>query len=791
MRSRAAWLPASAFLVVMLAGCGQGTPEIEACLTLPGVEPLHGSFSISDSAPLAESSGLVGQLLSLSLVADAKGDATPALDAQGLPLGATFTDNGDGTGLIRWAPGFENIENSPHMIRVTATYGDESAHSQSIEISVDVAFRERFAAGMEPTANRDCSWELVLDEPSSRASWSVIDGALHQKGKVESVRTFDGSYHRGAYALLPMEGNLSDYRFTVDATYLATQQANDIGVMFRYQDNDNYYRLSMNGRYGFTRLVSRVDGVFTPLAVNGRGYTPGEPLRFTVELEGSLIRVWVDGDPVFAVEDDALSSGTVALYTQDESAFDQVLIEAVSRTPSVTITSPFAHSVGVSDAIEATAVVSRAPPEARVEFSLDDGASTVVDSAAPYAADFASLFAGGYTVEAILRDADGKELARDTRPGVGVSGEYLVAIGDSITNGIGDRYSRDNRARNSRVLAVQGYQAPLVDLLERSLQRPVIVYNAGIGGDGSFRAAFERADSILARHPGSNTALVLLGTNDANRKVPSGLGCADQACDGTFKGNMQALLDTLTAAGKTVYVGHPPPLFGASSGGTPYTNPLSASRNETIQEYNAVIDSELNGANPGPDFFSFFLGPSVNRFSLFDDPLHPNALGHATIAHLWQNALNPGAPVPLPFLLDNLSRSATAPYLKQNLLQEGNAAYVDRSHRLTAIPSVLEEGVWINTADNDAGNTEDVYLSFDVAQRVKVYVAYDAAATSLPAWLGGYTDTGLTVGTDNPQAPSLRVHARAYDAGTIGLGGNMARGAVGANAHYLVFVKPL
>jgi hypothetical protein len=44
----------------------------------------------------------------------------------------------------------------------------------------------------------------------------------------------------------------------------------------------------------------------------------------------------------------------------------------------------------------------------------------------------------------------------------------------------------------------------------------------------------------------------------------------------------------------------------------------------------------------GPDFYDYFLGGGHNRFSLFSDIWHPNALGHVVMAHLWHNAINPG-----------------------------------------------------------------------------------------------------------------------------------------------------
>ena len=754
-------------------GAGLADTRTVAIAVLPANQP-------PVLAQIADQVVGVDELLTFSVVAsDADGPPPLTLAVAGLPADATFTDQGDGTGTFSWTPAFADISGSPHVVVFTASDGNAPSLSSSLQVEINVSFSEEFDAGVE-------RWVFVDDVPFSTASWVESNSTLQQLTKVESFSSFDGSYHRGTYAYLPSGDVLTDYRFSVDAVYLSTFQSNDIGVMFRYQDNDNYYRLSMNARYGFTRLEKKVGGNFVPLAVNGRGYTPGALLQLAVEARGSLISVWVDGDPVFAIEDDSLPSGTVALYTQDYSSFERAVLEPLSQVPAVILGAPVAYSVNASDSISASAAAPLAATGATVEFVVDDMLA-VEDNTAPYSADFAPLSAGDYVVEAILRDAGGAELGRDTNVRVGVGGEYFVAIGDSITNGIGDLYARDNQSASGRVYSVQGYQAKLVDLLDASLQRPTMVYNSGIGGDTSFNAAFLRVDSILERHPGSQKALVILGTNDASTSIPSGLGCAADACAGTFKGNMQALVDSLNAAGKTVYIAHPPPAFGSNP---PYSNPLNRSRNRRIQEYNEVIDNELSGANSGPELFSFFLSPAVNRLSLFRDGTHPNALGHLVIAHLWHDTLNPAAPVGLPFMLEGLGRSSQAPYLKQNLMQVGDVPYVDRSYRLTARPELLEDGVWISTADADSENTEDNYLSFDVARGVTVYVAYDADATLLPLWMDPFTDTGLLVGTDHPAAPSLRVYRRAYNAGTITLGGNMASGASGARAHYLVIIKP-
>ena len=56
-------------------------------------------------------------------VTTANPDGGPlTLDATGLPLGATFTDHGDGTGEFRWTPGFDQA--GAYSVNFTAERAD-------------------------------------------------------------------------------------------------------------------------------------------------------------------------------------------------------------------------------------------------------------------------------------------------------------------------------------------------------------------------------------------------------------------------------------------------------------------------------------------------------------------------------------------------------------------------------------------------------------------------------------------------------------------------------------------
>jgi hypothetical protein len=248
---------------------------------------------------------------------------------------------------------------------------------------------------------------------------------------------------------------------------------------------------------------------------------------------------------------------------------------------------------------------------------------------------------------------------------------------------------------------------------------------------------------------------------------------------------MQLLIDEVIGYGKLPVVGSVPPTFQKST----FPNPLNSERNLLIQRYNSVITSdELTGCDIGPDFFSFFLSPTYNRFSLFADGGHPNALGHAVMAYLWHNTLT-GEELE-PFILQGFEPSTIDPYLKQNLLEVGDTYYVDEEYTLTNIPPELNGGIWIMTANSERFNMESDYLFFSVDRNVEVYVGYDHGATAPPDWLkNNFESTGEVIGVTDPGTSVLDLYKAAFGLGTtITLGGNMAQGAAGASSSYVVIV---
>ena len=87
-----------------------------------------------------------------------------------------------------------------------------------------------------------------------------------------------------------------------------------MGLIFRYVDGDNYYRLSTDAQRNYRRLVKKQDGVFTTLWEDAAGYTVGEPFALVVDAIGSRLRGYINDVLLFDLMDSRHAAGQVGLY---------------------------------------------------------------------------------------------------------------------------------------------------------------------------------------------------------------------------------------------------------------------------------------------------------------------------------------------------------------------------------------------------------------------------------------------------------------------------------------------
>jgi lysophospholipase L1-like esterase len=473
-------------------------------------------------------------------------------------------------------------------------------------------------------------WTVVKDS-TKQPAWSVVNGVYQQSNDVGGVVQ---SFHRGTYAFYSADNALSfvNYRLTAQ---VKTAVRGSIGVLFRYTNNNNYYRFTINRSQGFAQLERKKNGSFKPLAANGRGPAINQFHTIGIEVVGSNIFVFLDGEGLFAATDSTLGSGSVALFATGNAEFDEVTVETISPAPRLIISKPVSYFVETTGSLAVAALARGVPAGGGVRFALDNQ-RTITDLSQPYSGTFTNVAAGNHIVSAVIVDGSSAHLpladpaAEETNVVVGARGKYFVGFGDSITNGFGDE--TDAASADGRNAGRGGYTPLLNDLLTANTGLPITVFNEGFGGTESGLGTangLSRLNSTKVRHPESNFWLVLFGTNDSKASVPSGKGLqpGNPGYAGTYKDFMQRIVNSLMTSGKTPVLAKVPFAVG-----------VTAARDQLIRDYNVVVD-ELVAANnlpvTPPDFYTYF----KQHQALLPDGIHPNGAGYEAMADLWLNAL--------------------------------------------------------------------------------------------------------------------------------------------------------
>jgi hypothetical protein len=178
----------------------------------------------------------------------------------------------------------------------------------------------------------------VVDEGtvSAPSAWQELGGVAQQTSNISGPGA-----HRPGTSLLRVTPTVAD---GVWSARVRNADDDGIGLLFRVQGNDTFYRFQMDAQQRFLRLEKVVGGVHTVLAQDlARGYDPLRWYHVEVAAMGPQLSVRLDGEQVLAAVDAALASGGVGLYCFSSTgvAFDEVKVRAfaASDAPVTTVTS--------------------------------------------------------------------------------------------------------------------------------------------------------------------------------------------------------------------------------------------------------------------------------------------------------------------------------------------------------------------------------------------------------------------------------------------------------------------
>ncbi|MCP4527530.1 MAG: hypothetical protein GY833_16675, partial [Aestuariibacter sp.] len=126
-------------------------------------------------------------------------------------------------------------------------------------------------------------WSLVdQGTMGGTMAWSAAKGVMAQSSNVHSSISVDPLAKLGTYAYWQAGTGWTDY--TASVTIKSTD--NDaIGVMFRYQDENNYYRFIWDKERSTRKLVKCENGQFSILAEDSVRYVTGKSYRLKIAVQ--------------------------------------------------------------------------------------------------------------------------------------------------------------------------------------------------------------------------------------------------------------------------------------------------------------------------------------------------------------------------------------------------------------------------------------------------------------------------------------------------------------------------
>jgi len=424
-----------------------------------------------------------------------------------------------------------------------------------------------------------------------------------------------------------------------------------IGILFGYQNNDNYYRFEFDGMKGHRKLWRKQGGMYTELNTSPQSFVRGQWVNLRVVHQNGVILIFVDGQQVMAVADATFSSGKLALFCARNAScsFDDIQVVTAPSAPMLGLLLPDSvvhasseYFVNTDGVLDVSAISTISGGIGGVELVADEGTGAellLTDLVAPYNGEFNALAAGNHVINGYLLDSNGVRItapeAMVSLPLIGTGGIHLYVLGDSITNGIEDDLPGDDTSTETRNTG-GGYAPLLNNLLRADNSVPVTVLNDGNPGEESSEGA-QRIAAVIQRTPAVQAYLVSYGANDSGGSMPTpsglDLGPADSGYAGSFKDNLQRLINAVTmpvpsGAGKLIFLAKAPPYLANSM------------RNTRVAEYNQVVDqlvTENGFSYAPPDFFTYF---TINPGEFSSDGIHPNGAGYQSMGNLWCQGLN-------------------------------------------------------------------------------------------------------------------------------------------------------
>jgi hypothetical protein len=253
----------------------------------------------------------------------------------------------------------------------------------------------------------------VVDEGTLAAPsrWLEGSGRLIQLSDIYGPNAYATDHRKGTYLYWndPQALGWSNYTFSVT---FDNSDDDGVGVLFRYQNPSNYYKVDLDSQRNFHKLFKMAGGIETTLAAEPGAYVLASNYVLRVEMTNSEITVLLNGVVLFGgtITDNSLKAGTVALYSWGSQGvfFNNLKVTPLLRSPRVTISSPTNGATIIQPGPVTIAVDAPDPDGSVGKVTLFQGTSILATLAnAPYVFQWTNLSPGSYTLTAQAIDVSG------------------------------------------------------------------------------------------------------------------------------------------------------------------------------------------------------------------------------------------------------------------------------------------------------------------------------------------------------------------------------------------------
>ena len=294
-----------------------------------------------------------------------------------------------------------------------ANYVRNGAHGVQMTNAYFREFVYRALLAAEDFSDGDMSRFTVVDEGiwEAPSQWLERRNRLFQLSNIYGPAPTAVDHRRGTFAFWNPPQALSWSNYACSVT--VNDSDNDgMGLLFRYRNPSNYYKIDLDAQRGFRKLFKMADGVETTLAVENAGYVPGQDHLLRVRVTNDQIIVRLNSMTLFngPVLDSSLPVGTVALYSWGSQgvSFSNLVVTPPFSLPLVSITNPPAGVRFGQFSVIPIGVAASDPDGTVVQVEVFDGPNSLARLfQPPYCLDWTNPAPGDHLIVAKVTDQSG------------------------------------------------------------------------------------------------------------------------------------------------------------------------------------------------------------------------------------------------------------------------------------------------------------------------------------------------------------------------------------------------